>query len=69
LKNGLDTIHGTLALLEPAINFYKKLFGPVLDAGVRLSDNIWDENEKLDDSDRINLDMPFTEEEIHEVID
>jgi hypothetical protein len=49
--------------------FYKNLFGPVTDAGVRLVDNIWEENEKLNEVDRELLDRPFTAEEIHQVID
>jgi hypothetical protein len=39
------------------------------DAGVRLSEDIWEEEEKLDDNDRRELDMLFGEEEIHEIVD
>jgi hypothetical protein len=68
LKNGSDTIQGTPALLEHATSFYRELFGPLTDAGVRLRDDIWDREEKLEDGDRESLDRPFTEEEIHEII-
>jgi mannosylglycoprotein endo-beta-mannosidase len=68
LKDGENTIQGTPALMEHATEFYKKLFGPVADSGVRLNDNIWDESEKLDETDRNLLNAPFTEEEIHQAI-
>jgi hypothetical protein len=54
--------------MEHATDFYKQLFGPVVDFGVRLNDSIWDENEKLDENDRNILNAPFTEEEIHQAI-
>jgi mannosylglycoprotein endo-beta-mannosidase len=69
LKDGDNVIQGTPALLEHAIEFYKNLFGPIMDTGVRLNDNICDEGEKLDEADRESLNTPFTEEEIHQVID
>jgi hypothetical protein len=50
LKDGSNTITGTPTLLEHATKFYKDLFGPVVDTGVRLNDNIWEEHEKLDDT-------------------
>jgi hypothetical protein len=34
-----------------------------------MNDNIWDDNERLDEADRELLNSPFTEEEIHQVID
>jgi hypothetical protein len=68
LKDGDRTIQGTSALMEHATEFYKQLFGPVVDSGVRLDDSIWDENEKLDENDRNILNAPFTEEEIHHAI-
>jgi hypothetical protein len=52
LKDGENTIQGTPALMEHATEFYKQLFGPVADSGVRLNDSIWDESEKLDETDR-----------------
>jgi hypothetical protein len=62
-------MEGTLALLEHATEFNKKLFCPVMDTGVRLNDNIWEESAKLDEADRESLNNPFTKEEIHQVID
>jgi hypothetical protein len=35
LKNGDSTIQGAAALLEHATSFYKELFGPVNDSGIR----------------------------------
>jgi hypothetical protein len=67
LKDGANDIKGTPALLEHATNFYKNLFGPVTDVGVRLDDNIWEENEnwmKLTGNSWI-----FLLQEIHQVID
>jgi hypothetical protein len=68
LKNGSEFIQGTPALLEHATNFYKNLFGPAIDAGVRLRDDIWDREEKLEEEDRENLGRNFSEEEIHDII-
>jgi hypothetical protein len=44
------------------------LFGPAIDAGVRLRDDIWDREEKLEEEDRENLGRNFSEEEIHDII-
>jgi hypothetical protein len=55
LKDGSNTVQGTPTVLGHATNFYKGLFGPVVDTGVRLNDNIWEEHEKLDATDRENL--------------
>jgi hypothetical protein len=68
LKNGSDNIQGTPALLEHATSFYKELFGPAIDVGVRSRDDISGREEKLADEDRANLDRNFTEEEIHDII-
>jgi hypothetical protein len=68
LRNGSENIQGTPALLEHATSLYKNLFGPVHDAGVRLRDEVWDEEEKLNEDDRINLDRSFTKQEIHDII-
>jgi hypothetical protein len=68
LKKGSKNIQGTPALLEHATNFYKNLFGPVHDTGVRLRDDTWGENEKLSEEDRINLDRSFSEQEIYDTI-
>jgi hypothetical protein len=45
------------------------LFGPDADAGVRLSSNICDGGEKLNDSYREEMDRRFAEEEVKKVID
>jgi mannosylglycoprotein endo-beta-mannosidase len=68
LKDGDRTIQGTSALMEHATDFYKQLFGPVVDSGVRLDGSIGDENEKLNENDINILNTPFTEEEIHHAI-
>jgi hypothetical protein len=41
--------------LEHATSFYKDLFGPVAATGIRLSDEIWTEGEKLNAQDRFEI--------------
>jgi hypothetical protein len=52
LTNGGKTIHDIDALLNHATDFYKKLFGPAHDVVVRLSDGIFSDDEKLDETNR-----------------
>jgi hypothetical protein len=56
-------------LLEHATAFYKDLIGPVTDSGIRLSDDVWAEEEKLNALDCVELDKRFSLEEIKDVID
>ncbi|KAK1697578.1 hypothetical protein QYE76_014275 [Lolium multiflorum] len=69
LKKGDTVVQGNAALLEHATAFYKDLFGPVIDSGIRLSDDVWSDDEKLNDFDCVELDKRFSLEEIKEVID
>jgi hypothetical protein len=69
LQNGDEIIQGTPDLLNHATAFYKNLFGPQLSCYTRLRDKVWDENEKLSDIDRADMDRDFTEEESKSVID
>jgi hypothetical protein len=69
LKKGDSIVLGDAALLEHATAFYKDLFGPVIDSGIRLSGDVWSDEEKLNDVDRAGLDMNFSLEEIKDVID
>jgi hypothetical protein len=69
LKHGDSVIQGDEDLLQHATDFYKNLFGPVENRGVRLSEDVWNNEEKLDDTDRENLDRRFTVEEVKNVVD
>jgi hypothetical protein len=64
LKDGETVIQGTPDLLDHATAFYKELFGPATDSGIRLDSNIWSPEEKIDDLDREVMDRVFSEEEI-----
>jgi exosome complex RNA-binding protein Rrp4 len=55
-------------LLKHVTEFYKNLFGSVENTGVGLNGDIWNTNEKLNDTDRENMSMRFTEEEAKKVI-
>jgi hypothetical protein len=55
--------------LRHATDFYENLFEHAEDAGVRLNGDIWDNGEKLNDSDRERMNRRFIEEEVKEVID
>jgi hypothetical protein len=57
-------IQGDEELLQHATEFYKNIFGPVEYRGVRLSDDVWNNDERLDDTDIENLGRRFTEEEV-----
>jgi hypothetical protein len=62
LQNGTELIQGTDALLAHATSFYKDLFGPQQMSSARLAANVWSADECLNDTDRDELDKPFTEE-------
>jgi hypothetical protein len=69
LKNGETLIQGDEELLQHATDFYRDLFGPEEDRGVRLDESVWHTDEKLNDSDRERLGRRFTMEEVKDVID
>jgi hypothetical protein len=58
-KDGQKIIQGDPALLNHATEFYKTLFGPQQNSPTRLDANIWNDDEKLNDLDRIEIDRPF----------
>jgi hypothetical protein len=60
LQNGTKLIHGTDALLAHATSFYKELFGPQQMSSARLATNVWSDEECLSETDRAELDKPFT---------
>jgi hypothetical protein len=47
LKHGDSVIQGDEDLLQHATDFYRNLFSPVEDRGVRLNENVWSNDEKL----------------------
>jgi negative regulator of genetic competence, sporulation and motility len=51
-------------LLDHATAFYRDLFGPTIDYGIRTDDDIWSPEEKIDDLEREVMDRAFSEEEI-----
>jgi hypothetical protein len=55
--------------LSHATQFYINLFGPAEDIGVRLNADIWNNAEKLDDTDMEALGKRFNEKEVKEVVD
>jgi hypothetical protein len=69
LKNGESLVQGDEDLLQRATDFYRNLFGPAKDRGVRLDENVWNTDEKLNDLDRENLGRRFTMEEVKHVVD
>jgi hypothetical protein len=69
LMNGSEQIQGTSDLLSHATAFYKDLFGPQQLSHTRMREGSWSKAKCLNDADRADLDKPFTEEEIKEVID
>jgi hypothetical protein len=69
LKKGDTIIQGDDALLDHATSFYKDLFGPVADTGIRLDGEIWEEREKLNNLDRLDMDRRFSMEEIKDIVD
>jgi hypothetical protein len=69
LRKGDSIIQGDAALLEHATAFYKELFGPVIDTGIRLREDVWTADEKLDNLDCAVMDKHFSLEEIKDTID
>jgi hypothetical protein len=65
----LETVQGTPDLLAHATSFYKDLFGPQQMSQARLSDDVWSDSECLNDADRRELDLPFSDEVVKDVID
>jgi Reverse transcriptase (RNA-dependent DNA polymerase) len=50
------------------VQFYKNLFGSAEVKKASLHQDFWDENYVLSDTDRLELEKPFTEEEIHKAV-
>jgi hypothetical protein len=56
-------------LLAHATSFYKDLFSPQQMSSARMAESVWSDEECLNDTDRVEMAKPFTEEEIKNVID
>jgi hypothetical protein len=69
MSDGDSVIHGTDDLLNHAIVFYKDLFGPATDSGIRLENQIWGADEKISVEEREIMDRTFSEAEIKNAID
>jgi hypothetical protein len=55
--------------LKHATAFYKDLFGPAVDSGIRLENQIWDVDEIICAEEREIMDRTFSETEIKNAID
>jgi hypothetical protein len=69
MSDGENTIQGTNDLLNHATDFYKNLFGPAVDSGIRLEEQIWNTDEIINPEEREIMDRTFSEEEIKIAID
>jgi hypothetical protein len=69
MKDGDNVVEGTTDLLNHATAFYKNLFGPATDSGIRLNSHIWFADEKISEEERDVMDREFSEEEIKNAID
>jgi protocatechuate 3,4-dioxygenase beta subunit len=69
MKDGDNVIQGTSDLLNHATAFYKNLFGPATDSGIRLNSHIWFDDEKVSAEEKDILERVFSEEEIKNKID
>jgi hypothetical protein len=69
MSDGENIIHGTNDLLNHATDFYKNLFGPAIDSGIRLEEQIWNTDEIINPEEREIMDRTFSEEEIKNAID
>jgi hypothetical protein len=69
LQNGLVFVQGTPDLLAHATAFYKELVGPQQMSLAKLRNDSWSESECLNEADRIVMDLPFTDDEVKDVID
>jgi hypothetical protein len=61
LKNGDEVIQGDTDLLKHATNFYKNLFGPASDVGVRLDADIWSDADQMEQDKGVGPDGIPTE--------
>ena len=64
LEDGDRSIEGDSDLLAHATKYYKKLFGPELGNSFPLDPAIWDEEDKVNETENALLCQPFSEEEI-----
>jgi hypothetical protein len=61
-------VEGTDNLLKHATAYYKELFGPAPGNMFSLSQNLWTDDEILNENDNINLTRPFTTEEVRNAL-
>lgn len=55
-------------MLQLAVDFCKKLFGPEEKLDISLDNNFWNFEDLVTDEENALLDQPFTEEEVKEVV-
>ncbi|WVZ60404.1 hypothetical protein U9M48_010431 [Paspalum notatum var. saurae] len=69
LESNGQKIVGDEALLQHATQFYKELFGPGQGNIFQIDEDLWSNEEKLNDMDNIELCKPFTIKEIKGALD
>ena len=64
LTDGDQEITGDQQLLEHATNYYKTLFGLATSSPISLNTSLWEEVQKISESENQLLCSPFSEDEI-----
>lgn len=67
-EDGEEVIVGTENLLAHATTFYKNLFGPAPGNLFSISPDLWEEHEKINSIDNLDLTRPFSVEEIKHAV-
>jgi hypothetical protein len=68
LKSKEGRIEGEDNLLKHATDYYKCLFGHVAGSDITLHSDLWEDGEKVSDSDNDEITKPFSESEIKEAL-
>jgi hypothetical protein len=68
LKSEEGRIEGEDNLLKHATDYYKCFFGHVAGSDITLDSDLWEEGEKVSDSDNDEITKPFSESEIKEAL-
>jgi len=66
LMDGDNIIEGDSDLIMHATDYYKNLFGPAPGNAFPLNVGLWENNEKVSETDNVELTKPFSETEVKE---